>query len=89
MKQKRKRPGVWRRFRAWLAKVPHLFAKTTIIYCILCATAASAYALRAQARGMSMEGVLGIVLGFFGGELMLLCLKTILKKDLEEKDHEA
>lgn len=64
----------------------HLFAKVTIIYCIICATAASVYAMRAQAAGMSMEGVLGIVLGFFGGELMLLCLKTILKK--EEKNDE-
>lgn len=65
---------------------PHLFAKATIIYCIICATAASIYAMRAQAAGMSMEGVLGIVLGFFGGELMLLYLKTILKK--EEKNDE-
>lgn len=71
----------WRRFKNWLHGVPHLFAKVTIIYCIICATLASAYAMRAQARGMSMEGVLGIVLGFFGGELLLLCLKTILKKE--------
>ena len=72
----------WReRVRKRLRGVPHLFAKVTIIYCIICATAASAYSLRAQARGMSMEGVLGIVLGFFGGELLLLCLKTILKKE--------
>lgn len=83
---KAKNPGPLKRFRAWLAKVPHLFAKTTIIYCILCATLASAYALRAQARGMSMEGLLAVVLGFFGGELLLLCLKTVLKKDLEQKE---
>lgn len=83
---KAKNPGPLKRFRARLAKVPHLFAKTTIIYCILCATLASAYALRAQARGMSMEGLLAVVLGFFGGELLLLCLKTVLKKDLEQKE---
>lgn len=81
-----KKPGPWKRLKAWLKSVPHLFAKTTIIYCIICATAASAYALRAQARGMSMEGLLAVVLGFFGGELLLLCLKTVLKKDLEQKE---
>lgn len=68
--------------------IPHLFAKATVVYCVACATIASAYALRAQAAGMGMEGVLAIVLGFFGGELMLLCLKTILKKDGGERDGE-
>lgn len=72
-----------------IKKVPHLFAKTTIIYCIACATAASAYAMRAQAAGMSMEGVLGIVLGFFGGELLLLCLKTVLKQENREETEES
>lgn len=82
----KKKPGPWKRLKAWLKTVPHLFAKTTIIYCIVCATLASAYAMRAQARGMSMEGLLAVVLGFFGGELLLLCLKTVLKKDLEQKE---
>ena len=77
----KKKEGLWSRVKKWLHNTPHLFAKATIIYCIICATLASAYAMRAQARGMSMEGVLGIVLGFFGGELLLLCLKTILKKE--------
>lgn len=81
------RKPLWKRVKAYLHKVPHLFAKVTIIYCIICATLASAYALRAQAAGMSMAEVLAIVLGFFGGELMLLCLKTILKK--EDKNNES
>ena len=90
MSEKKKKPSAWKRFKRWLHGVPHLFAKTTIIYCIICATLASAYCLRAQARGAGMEGVLGIVLGFFGGELLLLCLKTVLKKDTdkEETGHE-
>lgn len=82
-----KKPGPWKRFKRWLHGVPHLFAKLTIIYCIACATGASAYAFRAQAAGASMEGLLGVVLGFFGGELMLLCLKTVLKKKARE-DHD-
>lgn len=60
--------------------ISHLFAKATVLYCIAFATLASGYALLKQGQGMSMEGVLGIILGFFGGELLLLCLKTILKK---------
>lgn len=64
-----------------LRKTPHLFAKAVIVYCILCATLACAYCLRAQARGAGMDAVLAVTLGFFGGELLLLCLKTILKKE--------
>lgn len=67
--------------------VPHLFAKTTVVYCVLYATAACTYSLWKQAHGGSMEGTLATVLGFFGGELLLLCLKTILKK--EEKSYES
>lgn len=63
-----------------MKKISHFFAKSIVLYCVLFATMASAYSLIKQGQGMSMEGVLGIILGFFGGELLLLCLKTILKK---------
>lgn len=81
-KRKRKRARRWKKFLA----IPHLFAKSIVIFCIFSATAASAFALLAQAHGATMDTVLAIVIGFFGGELLLLCLKTILKKDLEEKE---
>lgn len=73
----KRRARFFRRLRA----VPHLFAKTTVVYCVACATAACAYSLWKQAHGGSMEGALALALGFFGGELLLLCLKTILKKE--------
>lgn len=61
--------------------VPHLFAKLTVIYCIAFASGASIYALRILSRtGYDPAALLGIIMGFFGGELLLLCLKTILKK---------
>lgn len=61
--------------------VPHLFAKVTVVYCIGFASGASVYALRILSRtGNDPAALLGIILGFFGGELLLLCLKTILKK---------
>ena len=61
--------------------VPHLFAKVTVIYCIAFASGASLWALRILSHtGHDPAALLGIILGFFGGELLLLCLKTILKK---------
>ena len=61
--------------------IPHLFAKLTVIYCIAFASGASIYALRILSRtGHDPAALLGIIMGFFGGELLLLCLKTILKK---------
>lgn len=64
-----------------LRAVPHLFAKVTVAYCIAFASGTSLWALRILSRtGHDPAGLLAIILGFFGGELLLLCLKTILKK---------
>lgn len=69
--------GLLRRLR----KVPHLFAKLTVIYCVIFGSGTSFYALRILARtGHDPAALLGVILGFFGGELLLLCLKTILAK---------
>lgn len=63
-------------------KIPHLFAKVTVLWCILCGTAASAWALRILSRtGHDASAMLGVILAFFGGELLILCMKTILKKE--------
>ena len=62
-------------------KTPHLFAKATVVYCVAFASLASAYALRLQAAGRSAADLLAVILAFFGGELLLLCLKTVLKKE--------
>lgn len=70
-----------------MRKIPHLFAKATIIYCIAFASVTSLWALYKQGQGASMAEVLAIVLGFFGGELLLLCLKTILKKDGDKDEN--
>lgn len=47
------------------------------------------WALYKQGQGASMAEVLAIILGFFGGELLLLCLKTILKKEGEKNENSA
>ena len=69
-----------------LRAFPHLYAKATVVYCVAFATLASAYALYKQGQGFAMSEALAIVLGFFGGELLLLCLKTVLKKDVSKSD---
>lgn len=74
---------------ARLAAIPHLFAKCIIIHCIICGTLFSYYALRILSRtGQDGTALLGIILGFFGGELLLLCLRTVLneKKPKMEKN---
>lgn len=68
-----------------MGNIPHLFAKSTIIYCIVFASGASLWALYKQGQGASMAEVLAIILGFFGGELLMLCLKTILKKESKDE----
>ena len=77
MSGKHTAPGLLDRIRA----IPHLFAKLTVIYCIAFASGASIYALRILSRtGHDPAALLGIIMGFFGGELFLLFLKKILKK---------
>lgn len=70
-----------RRIVRFIRNVPHLFAKATVGYCIAFASGASIYALRILSRtGNDPAALLGIILGFFGGELLLLCLKTVLSE---------
>lgn len=62
-----------------LRAVPHLFAKLMVLWCVVCGTAASAYAMRILSRtGHDPAALLGVILAFFGGELLLMCLKTVL-----------
>lgn len=69
----------------WLSAIPHLFAKVMVLHCVACGTAASFYALRILSRtGHDGSGLLAVILGFFGGELLLLCLKKILAEPRQE-----
>ena len=70
-----------------LKKIPHLFGKLIVFWCVALGSAASFYALRILSRtGNDPSALLSVILAFFGGELMVLCLKTILNKG--EKKHE-
>ena len=72
-------------------EIPHLFAKCMVLWCVICGTAASAYALRILSRtGNDPDALLGVILAFFGGELLMMCLKTVLSgtKQRKENNHE-
>ena len=71
---------------AQLKTAPHLFAKGMVLWCVVCGTAASVYAMRILARtGHDPAALLGVILAFFGGELLLMCLKTVLKDGKDER----
>ena len=73
----------WRKFKS----LPHLFAKLTVLWCVACGTAASAYAMRIMSRTeKDPAALLGVILAFFGGELLLMCLKTVLNGDKRKDD---
>lgn len=55
-----------------------LFSKITVIYCVLFCSGMSVWAMRiADKDGLLVTGVIAAILGVFGGELLLLCLKRI------------
>ena len=50
-----------------------------VLWCVICGTSFSLYALRILSRtGHDPAALLGVILAFFGGELLLMCLKTVL-----------
>ena len=64
-----------------ISAIPHLFGKIIVFWCVGVGTAASAWSLRILSHtGNDPSAVLGVILAFFGGELMVLCLNTILKE---------
>lgn len=75
-----------------ISSTPHLFGKLIVLWCVAVGTGASVYALRILSRtGHDSAALLGVILAFFGGELLVLCLKTILnekKKEKEDKNDE-
>lgn len=78
---KREKPSIISRFRAWLNGIPHLFAKVTVLWCVGCGTAASFYALRIMSHtGHDAAALLGVILAFFGGELLILGARQIFKE---------
>ena len=70
-----------------LGAVPHLFSKLIVLWCILFGSAACAYALRVLSRtGHDPTALLGVILAFVGGELLMLCLRKVLNEKTDKKE---
>ena len=84
-KSKGKKRGLFDRLR----KIPHLFAKIIIVHCILVVTIAAYYSLWAQKNGADMVAIYTAIAATFVSELCMLLLKTLFKKDGEEKEDDT
>lgn len=72
-----------------ISSIPHLFGKLIVLWCVSVGTGASVYALRILSRtGHDSAALLGVILAFFGGELLVLCLKTVLRVKKEGSANE-
>ena len=72
-----------------LKQVPHLFSKVVVLYCVAVASGTSLWAMRILSRtGHDPSGLLAVILGFFGGELLLLCLKTVVRPKVGSEGEE-
>lgn len=72
-----------------LRAVPHLFAKLMVLWCVGCGTAACVWSLRIMSHtGQDPAALLGVILAFFGGELLLMCLKTVLGEKRKDDEND-
>ena len=70
-----------------IGNIPHKFAKLTVAWCVICGSACCFYAMRILSRtGQDAAGLLGVILSFFGGELLFMCLRTVRKERRHGKD---
>lgn len=66
-------------------KIPHLFGKVMVVWCVLCGTIFSFLAMRVLSRtGNDPAALLGVVLAFFGGELALMFGRDALSNKKED-----
>lgn len=68
-------------------KIAHLFSKIIVVYCIAFASGMCIYALKMMKdTGYDASAIITVGVGFFGGELLFLCLKTIFGEKAKKKD---
>ena len=79
----------FRRFCRSIRNIQHLFAKLIVAWCVGWGTACSIYAMRILSRtGQDAASLLAVILSFLGGELLFMCLRTVLKEHKHGKDEE-
>ena len=80
-----------KRLKEWVQSIPHLFSKTVVAWCVLFGSACCGYALWIMDRtGNDASSLLGVILAFLGGELILLFGRDALKgKKGKGEDHDG
>lgn len=79
----------WRKFIRKLKKIPRLFSKVIVVWCIICGTLFSVLSLLMLYKtGLDASNLLLPILGFFGGELALLFGKTAVGKKYGDMQNE-
>ena len=69
----------WNKFMRKLKKIPRLFSKVIVVWCIICGTVLSVMSLRMFfSTGLDASNLLIPILAFFGGELALLFGKSAI-----------
>lgn len=69
-------------------KVPHLFSKVIVVYCILYISYAGIVSLNGQRAGASMTEIFVAIATFFGTELLMTLIRHIfgIKKEKTYED---
>jgi hypothetical protein len=69
----------WHKFIRKLKKIPRLFSKVIVVWCIICGTTFSVLSLlMLYSTGLDASNLLMPILAFFGGELALLFGKSAI-----------
>lgn len=80
-----------RKLLRWLNAVPHLFGKIIVVVCVVGGSASIVWSFRIlSSTDNDPAAVLGLALGFFGGELLTMARKAAGKRqtktNIEEED---
>lgn len=72
-------------------KIPHLFGKVMVVWCVLCGSVFTLYAFRILSHtGHDPSALLGVALAFFGGELALMFGRNALQgRKKGDEDNES
>lgn len=70
-------------------RIPHLFGKIMVVWCVMCGTVFTAYAFRILSNtGNDPSALLGVALAFFGGELALMFGRNALQGKTKGDDND-
>lgn len=77
-----------RKLLAWINAIPHLFGKLIVWICIVGGSGSIIWSFRIVSRtDNDPAAVLGLALGFFGGELLTMARRSASKNETNKDKH--